>query len=72
MRPVRDILGIHLKKDMRGVLFPEHILFQELFPRPYFREGGKKGGWVSNYPRQLEHMCYNMLAKIAFVNLAFS
>jgi len=41
--------------------FPCGFLFSVLFP-PFpnrFWEGGKKGGWVSNYPCGIEQLCYN-------------
>ena len=53
--------------------FPCGFLFSVLFP-PFPKlvwEGGKKGGWVSNYPCGLEQLCYNgaMHADVLSINI---
>jgi hypothetical protein len=39
---------------------PAHHRFPSSFPPSRFLgEGGKEGGWASNHPCGLEHLCYN-------------
>ena len=46
---VRGKQQFYLKKGYARGVDPKHILFSESFPPSLKREGGIKGGWVSNY-----------------------